>query len=157
MRHSVLQTCLCFCLWDNRISFPSIRVYLKVTLVVLLALKNSHAGNDLDNCLAGEFVLCTMATGFLLWSSFFDPLPVTVCGGTPRLCHCGGNDFVRERKSPSEVSVKDQNWNHLVTLGWKTATNSPLTETQRFTAHHLCAPILLLLSNLAALRAVSPF
>lgn len=106
MRHSVLQTCLCFCLWDNRISFPSIRVYLKVTLVVLLALKNSHAGNDLDNCLAGEFVLCTMATGFLLWSSFFDPLPVTVCGGTPRLCHCGGNDFVRERKSPSEVSVK---------------------------------------------------
>lgn len=157
MRHSVLQTCLCFCLWDNRISFPSIRVYLKVTLVVLLVLKNSHAGNDLDDCLAGEFVLCTMATGFLLWSSFFDSLPVTVCGGTPRLCHCGGNDFVRERKSLSEVSVKDQNWNHLVTLGWKTATNSPLTETQRFTAHHLCAPILLLLSNLDALRAVSPF
>lgn len=112
---------------------------------MLLALKNSHAGNDLDNCLTGEFVLCTMATGFLFWSSFLDPLPVTVCGGTPRLCHCGGNNFVRERKSPSEVSVKDQNWNHLVTLGWKTATKSPLTETQHFTAYHLCAPILLLL------------
>lgn len=58
---------------DETIALPSlICIYHTMTLVVSLLLKNSHAGNEPDNCLTWECLFwCTMATSFCFGHLFF--------------------------------------------------------------------------------------